>query len=837
MGLLDNFRVNQAIGTVLTSVGGGAAVAAASAQIRDLGPAAVPRLVQNLGRDQHGTLSELLREVITTSTLPVVIKDGLLSHDPIVAAGARRALAGAEQIDANRLFELYISNGGSISEIGDLLVSRRAALSGKSMLRLLELAKSDPDASVFKLIDQLATDAMVGPLIGFLKHADWSGRVQIARILARFPSEQVRDALVHLLSDQHRLVREAALDGLPAMKLPVPPAPVVALLRDPDLMVQGRAIECAVKLNDSRCIPLLLEVLQDESEHARRAAVEVLNAVGDANAIKDLMIALKDQDWWVRVRAADALGAIGGPKVIDAVLQLLGSEDEFMRRTAMEILNTTKDKRAFDYLVTALNDPDWWVRERAVDALANIGDKRAVPYLMAMLAGEDEATPVVIRALAQLADPRAIEALLGKLASRDASIQREAITAIGVLAQPEHLAAVMQQLQALAPASAEIRQAALTTMSELSARVKRTGPAPARTASPAAPAGAKAGLMETVVVSDRSQKSAGARSRSVEVDEPLQQTATMHVSHGDEPTEDLSQRKEPRLRPAGGARLDLSSVAPGLQLAGRYTVAAELGRGGFGIVLRVTDGIIGEDIALKLINPQLIQDEETITRFLHEVRYSRKVTHENVIRVHDFLELDGLYGISMEHFASNPLSRQIRRGLHQRPARGMRYVRDIARGIRAAHQASVMHRDLKPANILVNDLDVLKIVDFGLAAACSHASSRVTRTGTLIGTPSYMSPEQGRGVDLDYRTDIYSLGVIMYEVFTGTVPYAADNALAVLYLHLQGKKDPPSARNPMITPELEAVILKAMAVDPADRYQSADEMLAALEALSLPETA
>jgi len=139
--------------------------------------------------------------------------------------------------------------------------------------------------------------------------------------------------------------------------------------------------------------------------------------------------------------------------------------------------------------------------------------------------------------------------------------------------------------------------------------------------------------------------------------------------------------------------------------------------------------------------------------------------------------------------------------------------------------------------MLVNDAELLKIVDFGLAAACSHANSRLTRTGTLIGTPSYMSPEQGRGVDIDYRTDIYSLGVVMYEVFTGTVPYVADNPLAVLYLHLHGEKDPPSARNPLISPDLEAVILKAMAVEPADRYQSAGELLAALDLLELSEVA
>jgi serine/threonine-protein kinase len=827
MGLLDTFRLNQAITTILATPRGDPSVAAAAIQIREMGAAAVPRLLKNLARDQHGTLSELLGEVVTNVTLQVLIKEGLLNDDPRVSAGARSALAHAQKIDANRFFELYITYGGDLSEVADLLVSKRSGLNAKSMLRLLDLGMSDAGAGLFKLIDQLATESMVGPLIGFLKSVEWTGRIQIARIITRFPNPQVRDALVHLLGDAHRLVREAALESLGDLGLPVPPRPVCALLRDADLVVQAKAIETAVKLNDPKCIGFLLEVLQDESEHARRAAVEVLNGVGDANAVKDLMVALKDQDWWVRDRAADALGAIGGPKVIDAVLQLLGTEDEFMRRTAMEILNTTKDKRAFDYLVAALNDPDWWVRERAVDALANMGDKRATPYLIAILPGEDQATVVVIRALAQLADSRAVDAIIAKLSSRDEAIQREAVAALGMLARPEHMPVVLRSLQEFNPATAEIRVSANAVISRLTARSKGAGSVPARPLAKASPA-----VIETVVVSERSLKAANAN-----VDQPLQRTTPIETGEcSEEHTTDLSIRKKPRMR-ATGTLADLANVAPGMQLAGRYLVNAELGRGGFGIVLRVTDQIIGEDIALKLIDPRLIQDQENITRFLQEVRYSRRVTHENVIRVHDFLEIDGLYGISMEHFASQPLSRHIRRGLHQRPVHALRMLRDMARGIRSAHQANVMHRDLKPANILVNEAELLKIVDFGLASACSHANSRLTRTGTLIGTPSYMSPEQGRGVDIDYRTDIYSLGVVMYELFTGTVPYAADNPLTVLHLHLHGKKDPPSARNPLISPDLEAVILKAMAVKPADRYQSVGELLAALDALELSEAA
>ncbi|PWT86130.1 MAG: hypothetical protein C5B58_01935 [Acidobacteria bacterium] len=825
MSLLRKYRLNRAIASLVASTSDGLSVAAATIQIHEIGAAAVPHLVKNLRRDQYGTLTALLGELVTNASLQVVIKDGLLSDDSQISARSRHALAQAKHVDPNRLFELYVSYGGDIADISDLLVARRGDLNGKSILRLLELAKSSADVGLFKLIDQVATESMVDQLIGFLKSIEWGGRAQVARIVARFPRPRVRDALVNLLNDSHRLVREAALEGLVNLGLPVPARPVCMLLRDSDLVVQAKAIETLVKLNDPNCIDFLLEVLKDESEHARRAAVEVLNAVGNASAVRDLIVALKDQDWWVRVRAADALGAIGGPKVIDGVLQLLGAEDEFLRRTAIEILNASKDKRAFDYLVSALNDPDWWVRERAVDALGNIGDKRAAAYLIAMLPGEDMATTVVIRALSRLGDPRAVAGIITKLSSEDAAIQGEAISALGTLASHDYIPAVLRGLKQFTPRTAEIwqsAQAVITNLTTNSAHNEEVQPPPIKSASSA--------LGHTVVANHRSIKRTNAN-----VDQMHDCTAPIATpNRGEAHTEQLSVRKGHRMR----TPLDLANVGPRTQLAGRYLVTTELGRGGFGIVLRVTDQIIGEDIALKLISPQLIQDEEHVTRFLHEVRYSRKVTHENVIRVYDFLEIDGLYGISMEHFASQPLSRHIRGEIHRCPARGLKFVRDIARGIQSAHRANVMHRDLKPANILVSDANVLKIVDFGLAAACSHANSRLTRTGTLIGTPNYMSPEQARGVDLDYRTDIYSLGVIMYEVFTGTIPYAADTPLGVLYLHLRGEKDPPSARNPLISHELETVILKAMAIEPDDRYQSAQELLAALDLLELsPEPA
>ncbi|MGH8663092.1 MAG: serine/threonine-protein kinase [Burkholderiales bacterium] len=283
--------------------------------------------------------------------------------------------------------------------------------------------------------------------------------------------------------------------------------------------------------------------------------------------------------------------------------------------------------------------------------------------------------------------------------------------------------------------------------------------------------------------------------------------------------------------------IDFNRLGEGQVLGSRYRVKRELGRGGFGIVLLVEDLMVHEEIALKLISPHLVQDEVAIARMVHEVRYARKITHENVIRIHDFLSVGATYAMSMEYFASLPLTRKIRRGRGLSKQEGYATVQAILRGTSVAHAAGIVHRDLKPANILINTEGVLKIVDFGLAAAMSHSNSRVTKTGHMVGTPSYMAPEQVRGLAIDQRTDLYALGVIMYEMFTGAPPYSGDNPMAVLYQHLEGAKPPPSSRNAEIAPALEAIILKAMSVNPDERYASAVEMLHDLEQLMHMEAA
>jgi serine/threonine protein kinase len=187
-------------------------------------------------------------------------------------------------------------------------------------------------------------------------------------------------------------------------------------------------------------------------------------------------------------------------------------------------------------------------------------------------------------------------------------------------------------------------------------------------------------------------------------------------------------------------------------------------------------------------------------RFIHELRYSRKITHQNVIRIYDFIALGGLYAISMEYFASHPLSDELKDEKPLPLKRALQYSMDIATGMQVAHQAGIIHRDLKPANVLIDDNSLVKIVDFGVAAARASGDTQLTRTGYVIGSPKYMAPEQILGKKVDEKADVYSLGVMLYEMLTGFAPYTRGDHMSVMYQHVQGKAKRARDLNPNVSP-------------------------------------
>jgi serine/threonine-protein kinase len=276
-------------------------------------------------------------------------------------------------------------------------------------------------------------------------------------------------------------------------------------------------------------------------------------------------------------------------------------------------------------------------------------------------------------------------------------------------------------------------------------------------------------------------------------------------------------------------RLDIGTLSPGDIVDSRYKFLSKIGKGAFGTVLLMEDIVVGEKLVLKFLNASFANDSDMLQRFTRELRISRMITHRNVIRIYDFIEIRGNYAISMEYFPSHTLAAELSEGCALPTAQAVRYGIDMCRGMMVAHQMGIVHRDLKPANILINDEQLLKIVDFGVAAAQREGDAQLTKTGYVIGSPKYMAPEQILGKPIDPRADIYSTGVVLYEMLTGAAPYTQGDHMAIMYQHVQGKARPIDEVNPRLSKALAAVITRAMAVDKLRRYQSMEELSLDLE--------
>lgn len=268
----------------------------------------------------------------------------------------------------------------------------------------------------------------------------------------------------------------------------------------------------------------------------------------------------------------------------------------------------------------------------------------------------------------------------------------------------------------------------------------------------------------------------------------------------------------------------------GTVFAGRYQVIEELGRGGMGEVYKVKDNKLDEVMALKLLKSEMASVTSIGERFRNELKLARKVTHKNVCRLHDFHEQEDTFFITMEYVPGENLKQFVLKKKKLTEEEAIDLAKQICQGLMEAHKLGVVHRDLKPQNILVDPKGQAKIMDFGIAR--SMEAKGMTQTGTIVGTPEYMSPEQAEGKKANPCSDIYSLGVILYEMVTGKVPFEGDSALSIALKHKTEIPDPPRKLNQEISEDLASVILKCMEKNPEKRYSSAQELFSELESLT-----
>ncbi len=269
----------------------------------------------------------------------------------------------------------------------------------------------------------------------------------------------------------------------------------------------------------------------------------------------------------------------------------------------------------------------------------------------------------------------------------------------------------------------------------------------------------------------------------------------------------------------------MADVTQGSVVDGRYTVLQRIGSGGMADVWLADDSHLQRRVALKVLHPRFAQDREFVERFRREAEAAAGLQHPNVVAVFDRGEVEGTYYIAMQFLEGRTLKQLIDAGLTPEQAAGL--IRQVLEGARFAHRHGVVHRDLKPQNVIVDDEGKATVTDFGIARA---GVSEITQTGSVMGTPHYLSPEQAQGFEVTAVSDLYSIGVMLYEALTGRVPFEADSAVAVAMKQVSQAPQRPSSINPQVSPALDAVVMRALEKEPGQRFQSADAFIAALDA-------
>ncbi|NJD30472.1 MAG: serine/threonine protein kinase, partial [Gammaproteobacteria bacterium] len=643
MSFFTNLRADRLIADIKAAGDGSGSDAGKSLEkLSKLGPSAIPRIIDalaNADRQETTGFVNVLSSLIDNKSLPIVV-DALGEANARTATAIVSALSAARNYAPQLLLPLLDDPKAPRGPIVSVLAAQKSRLGARDLLARAYNQEPTEKAALFRIISDIADESLVPELVSRLEGKDPIARTHIISILSRFNRPDVATALQIQLKDTNKFIRQAVLNALSRLDGNADPALLCEVLRDPDVETQQKAIDAVVRANHPDTIQHLVKVLKDENEGARRAAVEVLNEIGTAQHVKYLLQSIKDEDWWVRSRAADALAKIGGPRVIEAALELIRDQDEDVRRAAIEILNQTKDERAVSFLIEATRDPDWWVRERAVDALAEIGSKRALPALLNLLENaDDRSLPTVLRALGKLGDASHVTRLLPLLDHASKEVRLETITALTRLVDDRTSDAVRARLEAFGAAVGDptISHAALRAVGDLDSRF-----------------------------------SSGAVAVRDDVARHAEPARTLLVERAD--IEGMMRQSREQ------ARLDISTLKVGDVLEGRYKFVQKIGKGAFGTVLLMEDTVVDERLVLKFLNPNVSQDEEMMKRFVHELRYSRKITHRNVIRIYDFLFIRGNYAISMEYFPSHTLGNEV----NDKPlplAKAVRFATDIATGM------------------------------------------------------------------------------------------------------------------------------------------------------------
>jgi serine/threonine-protein kinase len=707
---------------------------------------------------------------------------GVLSHDDTeFREAASDILSQTTAVDSVKLFQRLHEPGASLPEVIEVLASQQKSLKPQDIINHALKLESDYAIELLKLVEGSEQPVDLSELSFQLDKIESPiFKINLLNYLGSVNQPKVPLIVARFLDDSNKVVILEALKTLDRLKIDFDAS---VLLHYTELM-SGVELELVLKIiakqADADLVPHLSAYLTSKSSEMNDFFARIIAVNADRDSFEKFLKRLMIEDDWNQQQSVACVQKVSNQNLSDVARQLTDHDQEFVRNTAQTlVINLIGDEDLGKIEEFALSD-NWQVTNRA-----------AITILKKQVETYPEDYVLVLRAIKQLGFGKGLEIAFDGLKSEQANVQRASLETIEAITTEKHAVNVRDNILWNLPLlTNEMREFAKMLMSQITRDFD----------------------LPDIQIDEQSNTSTGV------VDLPLFGEATAS------------------LRPAYVSPLDL--LRPGEVWMDRYHIREEIGRGAMGRVMLAEDDMVDESLILKFMLPELTVDQQSTERFKREVKYARKVSHRNVIRVHDILLKDGVCAISMEYFNSRGLEAVLKEINFFETVEGLKILHQISGGMAAAHEQAVIHRDLKPSNILIDDKWLVKIVDFGIASAGTAAEATLTQTGSIIGSPAYLAPERAEGCDADERSDIYSLGVIAYYMFSGKLPYIG-KPMEVLSLHRAGDAPPIMKINEEASPEVSKLIVKMMAVDPKARPQSMadvhDEVKDLLDRLELPE--
>ena len=710
-----------------------------------------------------------------------------LSHEQTVfRVAASDILSHTTSVNTPKLLQRLHEPDASSHEILKVLKSQKELLKPEDVIN--HALKLDPDIGIelIKLLDGTTKPIDLSMLsIHLDKIENPTFKISLLSYFGRVNDPKIPLIVSRFLLDTNKVVILEALKTLDRMEISYDVSvllPHIEKMTDIDLEL---ALKIVSKQADAELVPHLTAYLNSKSTELNDFFARIIAQHADVPNFEKFLKRLKIEDDWDQQQAIACVQKHANENLSEVARELTKHEQEYIRNTAQQlVINLLGDEDLEKIEEFALSD-NWQVRERAIQSLAKSSNRSAIEILKKLVEKYPDDYVLALRAVQQLGFGKGLEIAFLALKNSQANVQRAGLETIEAITSEKHAQSVRDNmLWSLSGIANELRDYAKQLITRIT----------------------KDYALEDVQLDEKSN-TAG----SVDIE--------IHAGSDESETSKPSAKASP-----------LDKLTDGSVWMDRYHIKQEIGRGMMGRVMLVEDDMVDESLILKFMLPELTVDKSSTERFKREVKYARKISHKNVIRVHDLLLKDGVCAISMEFFKSRGLEQILSERKCFDTRDGLKILYQVSSGMAAAHEQEVIHRDLKPSNILINDEGLVKIVDFGIASAGNDAHSTLTGTGSIIGSPAYLAPERASGNDSDIRSDIYSLGVIAYYMFSGQLPYKG-KPMEVIEQHRDGNAMPITKINDSASPEVSKLIVKMMAVDPSARPQSMIEVRDAVKQL------